>query len=1429
MQRHSTADGRQPALRTRHPSFVTRLSAFCIASLAALAASADIYLNAAATGAADGTSWENAFTTVPDAIAALNAAPAGGRVLRIAKGIYVISAQQTISVDGFEVLGGYRASADGDDVRDTEEYQTIISGAANPQNANWTRLTPKPGEYKFTTAATTYKLIVDGKVNYPDDFNGDFDFFYSGSGGNFKQLVVAKDISGRISGVNFTCGFRQPNLTVSSGTGEVEVTDCIFFANYPQGLCLAFGSVTRGLLGNCRLLGNDIPYGSGVLSLGGNTCVSNCLFQGNRNNSYYGGCVASVGGAGCSFKKTTFTRNVGTFGLNGIGNISALVTITAACTFEDCAFTNNYAAHNAADASVPFPLVQLRGGTAAFVRCVFAGNWIDFQGNDGNAYAIVGGRGTAGATSYDGCLFAGNTLHAKADGNYAAGIVGGLYDGDKIAVVNSVFDSNVAEIDGVAAAEATAALSRGPVLYTAAASGCASQLSVANCTFLGPQPEGVAEIAQAGNGHAQPLTVANCLFLTAGDAPAVPFAFDVPALATVVDCTVKNLDETFRPTDYDLTDGLRTDDVPLTDDYVPLANLPGLRETADLAFSNPDAVPRTFQLRPRGAAAWQPLLSSRGTAVDPPPSAVGDLVSATARPFGAQTRGAVQTLTPDAENGATLTIRRSPLTAGTVSTPSTQAVATGAPIIPVTATPTGDNSFAGWYEGGNLVSSSPTLEIAALSADRVITATFSTRAVTIVFDLQGKGTFNANGASTLSVAAHAGEAFPALPPFTLADGYVFIGTDAFPALVPDTADDFLAVPEIITKDVRVVYATPEGAGLKDGTSWANAYGDLGAAMADAGKWRGEVWLKTGRYVSASAVTQLPLLSNVALRGGFTGNESDASAADPAAHPTVLCGDLNGDDCWQSISNNVIATQGVIWDYDALTYSFPNPQGVDDAWRPTANVSDNAKYCFFSEVACSNVAFHGITFTGFKNSAVYNVSNISGLLVSNCLFVANGGALATISNNNYYHALQSGFGGESALVDTRFVGNAYCANLSNPVLAGPATNLVLRCDLVGNYGYGIALSTATSSVIRVEQCNVVSNGVGSWVSLSTTFSAGRLYLEDSIFRTNRLRNGGNMVVAGSNPNAQYAPATRINRCRFEDNVLNTTGGGCLGVVLTGGGYHSVLVRACAWRGNVINTTGADANSVAVIAAAQTAYSQAYYYDCTFADNVVTGSFSVATSRAGVISRAQVWGATYLLNCAFVGNAFHGLPAANVGEVVTAANANTANRHYSFANCVFDTTIDGHRPFCLGTACALYLHNCAAAGYGADNTGITTGTLVVDKVSAESPAFTPAWRVDASGLPARGLSARSPFARCAYEPAMSSAGWIYYYNPDNYDKTTLKPWVSIGPGTTYTAAQGEAAGLSLDNLLPDALGNTRRCGKVALGPLNAPAASTRVLVR
>ena len=71
------------------------LVAFCL--MAAGGFGAPIYLKADATGTGDGSSWTNAYTTVADAVAALNASGDARPTLKIARGLYAISAAQDIT------------------------------------------------------------------------------------------------------------------------------------------------------------------------------------------------------------------------------------------------------------------------------------------------------------------------------------------------------------------------------------------------------------------------------------------------------------------------------------------------------------------------------------------------------------------------------------------------------------------------------------------------------------------------------------------------------------------------------------------------------------------------------------------------------------------------------------------------------------------------------------------------------------------------------------------------------------------------------------------------------------------------------------------------------------------------------------------------------------------------------------------------------------------------------------------------------------------------------------------------------------------------------------------------------------------------------------------------------------------------------------
>ncbi len=67
------------------------------------------------------------------------------------------------------------------------------------------------------------------------------------------------------------------------------------------------------------------------------------------------------------------------------------------------------------------------------------------------------------------------------------------------------------------------------------------------------------------------------------------------------------------------------------------------------------------------------------------------------------------------------------------------------------------------------------------------------------------------------------------------------------------------------------YVVPNGAGNKDGSSWANAYVDVQTAIDKASSaGRGEVWIAKGTYKHGSA---LVMKNNVAIYGGFAGTET----------------------------------------------------------------------------------------------------------------------------------------------------------------------------------------------------------------------------------------------------------------------------------------------------------------------------------------------------------------------------------------------------------------------------------------------------------------------------------------------------------------------------------------------------------------------------
>ncbi|MEL6944298.1 MAG: hypothetical protein AAFO82_16680, partial [Bacteroidota bacterium] len=88
-----------------------------------------------------------------------------------------------------------------------------------------------------------------------------------------------------------------------------------------------------------------------------------------------------------------------------------------------------------------------------------------------------------------------------------------------------------------------------------------------------------------------------------------------------------------------------------------------------------------------------------------------------------------------------------------------------------------------------------------------------------------------------------------------------------------------------------VFVDANASGSNNGTSWANAYTDLGMALdnAEAGN---ELWVAAGTYTPMANDTAFFAIStaNLSLYGGFNGTETSLGDRDITANPTILSGD-----------------------------------------------------------------------------------------------------------------------------------------------------------------------------------------------------------------------------------------------------------------------------------------------------------------------------------------------------------------------------------------------------------------------------------------------------------------------------------------------------------------------------------------------------------
>jgi len=380
----------------------------------AIAAEKIIYVDDDANGLSDGTSWQNAYVYLQDALFDANDSEKPVEI-RVAQGIYKPDqgVHQTPGdpnttfqlINDVILKGGYAGFAEPDpNARDIDLCQTILSGDLNDDDIP-----------EDLTIEDIYSLL-------PSDLD------------NSKCVINASstDRTSVLDGFTITGGFfislevaRGGNSPADSGGGMVNVSssptviNCTFKRNRH-----AVYNHTGGnpVFISCKFLQNLTDDGGAILNIESNPEILDCVFE--NNIAWSGGAICLRGECtatltGCTFLANQARREGGAIYSDG-GNI----------TINNCDFNSNRVVESVING--PGGAIFTSGGSTIFLeKCSFIRNETPAYG--GGLYA------SSGALTLFGCKFYSNYA-------YCGG--GGLYIGGNVltSINNCTFELNTADL-----------------------------------------------------------------------------------------------------------------------------------------------------------------------------------------------------------------------------------------------------------------------------------------------------------------------------------------------------------------------------------------------------------------------------------------------------------------------------------------------------------------------------------------------------------------------------------------------------------------------------------------------------------------------------------------------------------------------------------------------------------------------------------------------------------------------------------------------------------------------------------------------------------------------------------------------------------------------------------------------------------------------
>ena len=263
-------------------------------------------------GAKDGSSWENAYTTVQAALAHTHANPGQDFEVWVADGAYPPSAGSAredsfrIERDNVQLYGGFAGTETARSQRNWVAHPTILSGDIGTLNDNSDNSYHVLWVDGVTNEKITRDTVIDGFTitagnangsSYPDNSGGGLFCNGTGSGKDCSPTLTNVTFSGNSAGF----GGGMLNDGYNAGVSSPTLTNVTFSGN--QAIDHGGGMYNNGINGgtssptltNVTFSGNQASVGGGMYNNGINggtssPTLTNVTFSGNQ---------ASVA-AGCS-------------------------------------------------------------------------------------------------------------------------------------------------------------------------------------------------------------------------------------------------------------------------------------------------------------------------------------------------------------------------------------------------------------------------------------------------------------------------------------------------------------------------------------------------------------------------------------------------------------------------------------------------------------------------------------------------------------------------------------------------------------------------------------------------------------------------------------------------------------------------------------------------------------------------------------------------------------------------------------------------------------------------------------------------------------------------------------------------------------------------------------------------------------------------